>query len=183
MYLLDTNVVSELRRPRPHPCRPELDRRCAGGAALRVCRYGWGDTGGDRDHPRAGCGQGGGSGSLAGQGPGRLWRVDDGRAGFPGVGTANAQKVGRYYRRRNDCSDSHGAPDDGSHPERERLCPARPPSCRIPLTESSPHGSCCEGRPSSWTVDGLMISELSLGSACLPEDGTAIGNRGCNPHA
>ena len=54
MYLLDTNVVSELRRPRPHGAVLDWIAKVPAEAAFRVRRYGCRDTGGNRDHPRAG---------------------------------------------------------------------------------------------------------------------------------
>ena len=106
MYLLDTNVVSELRRPRPHgavldwiagvPAEQLFVSAVTIGeiqAGIEITR--------EQDEAKAEELE-----SLAGQGPGILWRVADGRARLPGVGEAHARAVGNDERRRYDRGDS-----------------------------------------------------------------------------
>ena len=63
--------------------------------------------------------QGGGTRSVAGQSPGFLRCIANGRSRLPGVGAAHAEEVGHYGRRRHARGDGHSAPSDGGHPERE----------------------------------------------------------------
>ena len=116
MYLLDTNVVSELRRPRPHgavlnwiadvPAEQLFVSAVTVGeiqAGIEITR--------EQDVSKAEELE-----AWLNRVPGFLRCAANGRVGFPGMGTAHAQKVGRYCRRRHDRSDSHSAPDDGGHP-------------------------------------------------------------------
>ena len=84
-------------------------------------RYSWRDTGGDRDHSRAGHGQSGRTGSLVGQGLGFLRCTAHGCAHLPGVGEAHAREVRHHHRGRHDRREGHRSQTHGGHQERTRL--------------------------------------------------------------
>ena len=72
MYLLDTNVVSELRRPHPHPAVVGWIEHVAADELLLSAVTVGGDPSGHRTHARAGSRQGGGTGGVAQRGAGFL---------------------------------------------------------------------------------------------------------------
>ena len=121
MYLLDTNVVSELRRPRPHgavldwiadvPAEQLFVSAVTVGeiqAGIEITR--------EQDEAKAEELEDWLDKVLASYG---VLQMD--APAFPGVGTAHAQEVGHYDRRRHDRGDGQSAPADGGDPECERL--------------------------------------------------------------
>ena len=96
MYLLDTNVVSELRRPRPHG---EVLEWIAGVPAEQL--YISAVTVGEiqagieitREQDEAKAAE---AGVLAGQGTGLVRRASHGRSRVSGVGAADAPEVGHH---------------------------------------------------------------------------------------
>ena len=125
MYLLDTNVVSELRRPRPHgavldwiakaPAEQLFVSAVTVGeiqAGIEITRE---QDGAKAEELEAWLNR-----VLASYG---VLAMDAAR--LPGMGTAHAQEVGQSDRGRHDRSDSHDTPPDGGHAERERFRTAR----------------------------------------------------------
>ena len=118
MYLLDTNVVSELRRPNPHQAvlswianipadQLFLSAFTVGEiqAGIEITRE---QDGAKAEELEAWLGR-----VLASYG---VLPMD--AAAFPGMGAAQASKVGHTDRRRHDRSDGHGAQAD----RREQKC-------------------------------------------------------------
>ena len=125
MYLLDTNVVSELRRPRPHgailnwiadvPAEQLFVSAVTVGeiqAGIEITR--------EQDAAKAEDLEGWLNKVLATYG---VLPMD--AAAFREWARLMHRRSDTIDRRRHDCSDSHSASDDGGHPQRERLCPAR----------------------------------------------------------
>ena len=118
MYLLDTNVVSELRHPRPHGAVLEwisdvpADQLYVSAVTVGEIQAGIEITRG-QDEAKAE-----GAGSLAGQGPDLLRSVADGRSSVSPVGTADAPKVRHPDRGCHDRGDGHRSPADGGYEKR-----------------------------------------------------------------
>ena len=122
MFLLDTNVVSELRRPKPN--RAVLDWIIDVPAEqLFVSAVTVGEIQAGIEVTRAGYGQGGRAGSLVGEGTGLLRCFVYGCAHFPGVGTPDAPEVRDHGRGRHDRSHSRCSQTHGGHPKLAGLSP------------------------------------------------------------
>ena len=125
MYLLDTNVVSELRRPRPHGAVLDwiagvpADQLFVSAVTVGEIQAGIEITR-EQDDAKAEELEAWLDKVLASYG---VLPMD--APAFREWGAAHARQVGHYHRRCYDRGDSHGAPADGNHPERERLLAAR----------------------------------------------------------
>ena len=114
MYLLDTTVVSELRRPRPHGAVLDwiadvpVEQLFVSAVTIGEIQAGIEITR-EQDEAKAEELEGWLDKVLASYG---VLPMD---APPSGVGAAHAQQVGHHIRGRHDCSDSHGSQADGGH--------------------------------------------------------------------
>ena len=121
MYLLDTNVVSELRRPRPNravldwiadaPAEQLFVSAVTIGEILAGIEITRGQDAAKAEELLAWLDK-----VLASYGP-----LPMDAPTFRTVGASHARRVGHDDRRRHDRGDGHRSPADGSHPERECL--------------------------------------------------------------
>ena len=123
VYLLDTNVVSELRRPRPHGAVLDwIADVAAEQLFVSAVTVGEIQTGieitREQDEARAEELEGWLDKVLVSYGV-----LTDGRSRLPGVGTANAQQIRHRDRGCHDSGDSNRSQTDGGHSERARLWP------------------------------------------------------------
>lgn len=121
MYLLDTNVVSELRNPRPHgavlawlQATPEAELHLSAvtlgeiQAGIELTR--------EQDAAKAAEIE-----ALAGSGGGHLQRAAHGWHHLPHLGAADASPVGHLGRGRDDCGHHHRPQADDGDTQRGRL--------------------------------------------------------------
>ena len=119
MYPLDTNVVSELRRPRPHGAvldwigKAPAEQLFVSAVTVGEIQAGIEITR-EQDDAKAEELEVWLDKVLASYG---VLPMD--APALPGVGTAHAQEVGHYRRRRDDRGDSHRTPADCGHSECE----------------------------------------------------------------